>query len=778
MEFASTLPSTPHAPRRLLASALGAMMLSSGSAAFAANDADAPRLDQPIAPDGSDAEGRRSARLDQVEVNGAYVDSKPASPKYTQPLVDTPQSISVIPSQVYQQQGQTSLRDVLRNTPGITFQAGEGGSAPGDNLFVRGFAARNDVFIDGIRDPGVVSRDTFNVDAVEVSKGPASAITGRGSTGGSVNIVTKSARADDFTTARVTIGNADYKRTTFDLNEATDSGVALRLNGVWTDAGVPGRDEVNSKNWGIAPSFVFGLGSSTQATFNYQHMQQNNLPDYGLPATLPANVPAGTTVRDIDLSNFYGLVHRDYEHVNSDAATIILDHTFNDHVALRNITRYGQNARDAVVTPPRAAAAPAANTPADPGYDPTLVQIRRTDTKYQDRDDRIIANQTNVTLDFDTGAMKHAVVTGLEFSREESTSWTRVDDCAITGQNNCPRPPVTDLFDPDPFQVYDGHIHRNGAYGQANADDVAAYAFDTLELSPQWQLSGGARWESFKVDYTGVAAPAAGASGGVVTKFNREDENLSYRAGLVYKPVKSGSLYVAYGTSFSPSADGSQGLVFANNATGTTGANSPSLAPEKSKSMEGGTKWELVHEKLFVTAAVFKTEKTNAKTTDASGNTVLAGNQKVDGVELGISGSLTDAWSLYAGYAYMHSKIDESLVPAEVDRELPFVPKQTANLWSAYQVTDKFSFGAGAQFNDGYYFTNNNLFANPNLVQIGKMTKYTIFNAMAAYAVNDHLNLQLNVNNLTDKDYVERGYQGHFTPGAARAVLLSADVKF
>src|SRR5262245_47612217 len=230
---------------------------------------------------------------EQVDVTGRAPEAVISSPKYTQPLRDTPQTLVVIPQSVLQDQGATTLRDALRNTPGITLTAGEGGTAPGDNLLIRGFSARNDVYIDGARDTGVVSRDTFNVEAVEVAKGPSSVTAGRGSTGGSVNLVTKTANLQNFASGRVTAGNADYKRTTLDVNRRLGETVAFRLNGMWQDAGVPGRDEVTQKGWGFAPSVGFGLGTRTDLTISYQHLQQNNLPDYGLPGTLPDLAVAG-----------------------------------------------------------------------------------------------------------------------------------------------------------------------------------------------------------------------------------------------------------------------------------------------------------------------------------------------------------------------------------------------------------------------------------------------------------------------------------------------------
>jgi catecholate siderophore receptor len=683
----------------------------------------------------------------------------PSSPKYTQPIRDTPQTIVVIPQAVLQEQGMTSLRDALRNTPGITLTAGEGGTAPGDNLLIRGFSARNDVYIDGARDPGVVSRDTFNTEVVEVAKGPSSVTAGRGSTGGSVNLVTKTANLDDSANFRVTGGNASYKRSTLDVNRRLGDSVALRINGMWQDTGVPRRDEVTQKGWGFAPSVGFGLGTPTSLTIGYQHLRQNNIPDYGLPGTLPdLAVAAGRTVNDLDFSSFYGLVSRDHEKTKSDVATGTIEHRFNRTLSLRNLTRYGRNALDRVVTSPRAATA--ANAATDPGFNPAMSQVRRTDTKYQYRDDRTLTNQTDFTADLKTGVIGHSVVAGLELARDRQPS------DAVTDAFSNGRPPVTDLFTPNPDDTYAPALVKTGASSEARSMSTAAYAFDTVKLGDHLQLDLGGRWDRIKVDYTTVAT-----SGGA-TNFGRTDNAFSSRAGVVYKPVTRGTLYAAYSTSFSPSYDGSFGLTLA-----ATGVNAAALPPERSRNLEAGAKWDL-RNNLFATAAFFRTEKTNAKTTDVSGATVLAGDQQVSGVEFGVSGNLTSRWGIFSGLSLMNGTVQESGVAAEVGRRLSYVPKSSFNLWTTYRLPLHLTLGGGAQFTDGYFFNNSNALTTANAAAIQRLTKYWLFNAMGNYEVNGHLSLQVNATNLANARYVDRGYTGHFIPGAGRAVLLGPVFSF
>ena len=504
-----------------------------------------------------------------------------ASPKFTEPVRDTPKTVTVIPSLVIQEQSAASLRDALRNTPGITLTAGEGGTAPGDNLLIRGFSARNDVYVDGARDSGVVTRDTFNTDALEVTKGPSSSTSGRGATGGSINIVTKSPALNNAGAVTFMGGSADSGRSTADVNRKLGDHTAARINLMWQNDGVPRRDDVRNRSWGVAPSFALGLGTPTDVTFSYQHLQQNNIPDYGLPATLPQlATDQGLTIDNLDFSNFYGLLSRDHERMTSDLGTIVARHEFDAHLTLRNLTRYGRNNLDRVVTPPRAATAAASAT--DPGFDATLSQMRRTDTKYQERTDETIVNQTDLTVRMETGPLGHAMTAGLELSRDRQPGYSLTD--AFTNG----RPPVTDLLHPDDTQTYDAALVRTGASTDGMSHTVAGYLFDTVKIGSRWQGDLGLRWDHVSVDYDNVATT------GVRTEFARTDAAPSGHAGIVFKPATAGSLYAAYSTSFNPSFDGAFGLTL-------TTATQP-LPPEKTHNLEGGVKWD-VHRAL-VTGAV------------------------------------------------------------------------------------------------------------------------------------------------------------------------------
>jgi catecholate siderophore receptor len=669
-----------------------------------------------------------------VEVSGRI--ASVASPKFTEPLRDIPQTINLIPQAVIQQQGATTLRDVLRNVVGITFQAGEGGVPAGDQLTIRGFSARTDMFIDGVRDFGGYSRDSFNLEQVEVAKGPSSAIAGRGSTGGAINQVSKAPYAARAYSASLGGGNADYKRATADINQPLSQNAALRVNMLWTDAGVPGRNVVKNERWGIAPSVALGLDRPTRVTLSHLHLAQDNLPEYGLP-WVPANTNPdlaqyANVAPPVSFENFYGLENRDYENTTTDVSTVQIDRTVSSGTTLRNLTRYGRNDRDSVITAPRFTSVN------------TSTALNR---QLQSRDmvDTIVTNNSSLISRFGTGTVAHAVSAGFELARETSENFAR----------SGPTAPTADLFNPDSRQPYPGPIVRTGASTDGTADSVALYAFDTVSLTEQWELTGGLRWDRFAVGSESTAIT------GEVTPFDRVDVMTSWRGGAVYKPRENGSFYLGYATAFNPSAEGL-----------SLSAATVTLEPEKTRNFEIGTKWDVMGGRLSLNTAGFRTEKTNARTPGVNPGdppTVLAGEQVVNGVELGASGRITNRWSVLSGYAYMRSDIEASNTPTELGNALALTPRHTLSLWTTFDVAQGVSVGGGAQYMDAVFRNATNTTLVPS---------YWLMNALASYQVNEHLTLRLNGQNLADKRYVDRIGGGHFIPGPGRQVMLSTDVGF
>jgi catecholate siderophore receptor len=672
-----------------------------------------------------------------IDVTAAKPTAELTSPKYTEPLRDTPQTITVVPSTVMREQGATTLRDVLKNVTGISIQAGEGGVPSGDNLSIRGFNARTDIFVDGIRDTGSYSRDPFNVEQVEVSKGPSSSYVGRGSTGGSINMASKSPRGERLRAFSFSGGSPSYQRGTFDINEPIKAlkGAAFRLNGMLTNGNTPGRNAVETRRWGLAPSLAVGLGSATSLILSYNHMDTKNLPDYGIPwvpATNTALAAYANMAPPVDFNNYYGLRTRDFEKTFTRIGTTEVRHSFSSSLILRSVARYGKTRRDSVIASPRFVSN-------------TSTEIRR-ELQSRDQNDSIATSQTNLTFIANTGALEHAITGGVEFAREGSQNFAR------TG----PATPNTDLYHPNPDQPYTGPIVRTGANTKAISQTTAAYAGDTVKFDEHWQVSGSLRFDNFNLDYKTTAV------NGTVTPFERTDKMWSGRTAVVYKPKEAGSFYFGYGTSLNPSSEG------LSLTTSTT-----DLKPEMSRSYEAGTKWDVITNRVAVNAAWFRTEKNNARTPGVNPGdppTVLDGKQNVDGVEFGVSGNVTDRLQAISSYTYMRSRIARSNNAAEVGREFGNTPRHSFNFWTNYRFPQHFDLGGGITYT-GARFNGN---TNTSRLAEG----YWLADATAAYRVNEQLTLRLNVNNVTNVRYIDRIGGGHFVPGPGRMAMLTLDYGF
>lgn len=678
----------------------------------------------------------------------SYKPETVSSPKYSRALVDTPQTVAVIPQAVIQDQNATTLRETLKNVPGISMQAGEGGTPAGDQLSIRGFSARTDLFIDNIRDLGGYTRDPFAFEQVEVVKGPASSYTGRGSTGGSINLVSKTPKLDNFYRATAGIGTDEYKRTTVDVNQSIPDaggieGIAVRFNGLIHHDDVPGRKVADNERWGIAPSVAFGLGTDTRLTASYLLLRQDNRPDYGIP-WVPANNNALPEHREypapVDGSNYYGLSARDYEYIHADIVTVKFEHDFNDALTLRDQFRYGRVSRDSIITAPRFANA-------------NSTDITRTDWKSRDQVDSILANQLDLISNFETFGLGHDLVTGIEIARETETNRERI----ALG----PDSQDTSLFSPNPSDRYLENIQATPGKDDARANSVALYGFDTIAITDWLDINGGLRYDFFETNFNDVGGQP----------FQRTDNLLSWNSGIVYKPVDTGSIYFGYGTAYNPSAEG---LTLSSGMTSRTNpvSNSVTAEPEKTRTFELGTKWELLKRKLLLNAAGFWTTKTNARTldpADPSRLTVLDGEQRVFGFELGASGNITDEWQLFAAYTYLNSKITQTRNLSERGNELSNTPDHSFNVWTTYLLPWNFEIGAGLNYVDTRFSSNANTRKAPH---------YILFDAMIAYHATENITLRLNFYNLTDQEYIGSVGGGHFIPGPTRQAVLSTSFEF
>nr|WP_274520226.1 TonB-dependent siderophore receptor [Cupriavidus sp. IDO] len=697
-----------------------------------------------------------------------------SSIKNPEPLLDTPRSITVIPQEVIQSTGSTSLTDVLRTVPGIAFGAGEGGNPVGDRPFIRGYDAQASTFLDGFRDIGAQSREVFNIETVEVTKGPAGAYDGRGSAGGSINLTSKAPKLTNFAEGNIGVGNADYKRATVDGNWKFADHAAFRLNAMYHDQDVAGRDAVHQNRWGVAPSVAFGLGTDTRLTLSYYHLQTDDLPDTGIPY----NNPAFTARKDgrprtrlsgdgspvsVPRNTFYGLVDRDFRKDQADMGTIRFEHDFSPALKFRNQTRIARTNQDYIYTQPD-------DSKGNIYYD---MVWRRANTRYSTAN--TIANQSDLSGEFLTGSVRHKYAFGVEFSQEKSENDSYTVD---TGDSACPNGPgaaggynCTTLVNPNPNDPWAGSIRRTNNPTNAKTNTTSVYAFDSVELSKQWLLNGGVRFDRYSTSFT-----AARAADGSRAEFSRDDNLFNYQLGVVYKPVENASFYVSYGTSSTPAgaflAQGSDPNGLAPDRSGNRG---DQLAPEKNRSFEIGTKWDVLKNRLALTAAIFRIDTTNARIVMQDGTAAMAGNKRVDGFELGFSGNVTEKWAMFGGYTHLKSELRNnggagSAFGATNGQSFPNTPDDSFSLWTTYQLFPNFTIGGGA-----YYVSK----VWGSLASNKWVPSYWRFDGMAAYRFNQNVALQLNVQNLTGKAYYNQAYASHYASIApGRSAILNLNLRY
>ena len=669
----------------------------------------------------------RPVELAPIAVEGErpedYRVERSASPKFTAPLLDTPKTVTVIPREVIEDRAATSVLEVLRTTPGISLGAGEGGTPIGDRAFIRGFDARGDVFVDGVRNFGSGSDDSFNLEQVEIVKGPGSAYSGRGSTGGSLNLVTKKAFREDVAAGSLSIGTDATRRATADVNYVLSDTAALRLNAMAHDQEVAGRDAVEQSRWGFAPTLTLGHGQPTRITIGYEHLSTDDIPDYGHPFDPTTGKPV-----EVERDNFYGLTSRDFRETTSDVATLEIQHDITDNLTFRNVSRYSYSSNKYIVTKP--------DLPAN------LLAIGQMERESRSRnsDEWAAINQTELSTAFSTGMVRHSVVAGIEASREESQN---------RGFSLTPATVITDLANPNPGDPYNGTIVPNANKSAAETTTFAAYVFDTLELSPQWEVNLGLRLDDY---HTTSNEPAT-----------NDSRFLNWQSGVVYKPVPNASVYVAFGSSSNPSGETPD--------AGDVSATNAELDPERSHSYEAGVKWQVFGERLQVDAAVFRTDKTNVRlSTGAGAPQVLEGQQRVDGFEIGLAGQITDAWKVFGGFSYLDSEIVDDNGAGTEGNELPFIAGESLSLWTSYAVTADLTLGGGATYMASRF---------ANTANDRQLPSFWRFDAMAAYQLTEAIELQLNGINLADETYYDSTHNGQFAPVApGRSLLLTTNLKF
>ena len=765
------------------------------------------------------AQQQPSRVLPEIRVEGSvaadFKADTSANPKFTAPLVNTPQTVQVIKEQVLRDQGATTLTEALRNTPGVgTFFLGENGNTnTGDAVFMRGFDSSSAIFVDGIRDLGSISRDTFNIDQVEVVKGPSGTDVGRTSPTGYINLVTKKPKLDDSFTGSLGFGSADFKRGSIDWNKSLSGengiGAAFRLNAVAEDAGVAGRDFVKNKRWSIAPSLAFGLNSPTRVYLDYVHVKQNNVPDGGVPTIgLPGySTPDATAIRSglarrtylnyaqrVDSSNFYG-TSADFDHVTTDMFTARVEHDLTPDITIRNTTRYAKTQQDYMLTAfmgggLTASTAGVGQLPAvNSGFINTVVPtnpatwtITRNLPTNKDQANTIFTNQTSVSAKFNTGSISHTFNGGLEFIREtQRANNYYAAGYSTVGTTFAPAGswPAANLYAPD-RNVLGYNRLPNGTGSDGSTDTIGLFAFDTIKFNEQWQLTGGLRYDHYSTDYDATALTLARTGNNpqtatiTPTRLKLSDSLWSGKIGLVYKPTENSSVYAAYGTAAQP--PGGANFQLAAGGSGNSAARTDFL-PQKAKTYELGTKWDVLNKRLALTAALYRTDVSNEVVQDSiSQQYYQTGKKRVQGIELGVSGAITDNWGVTTGFTTMNTRVlSGPSVLADGSTSLAYTPKRAFTLWTTYQLPFGLTIGGGARYNGKLYRGTDGAVGTPAYVE-----SYWVVDAMASYRINKNVDLQLNVYNLFDKDYVaainKSGYR--YTPGTPRSFKVTANFAF
>ena len=749
-----------------------------------------------------------AAELSGIEVTTAQK-GEVSSPKYTAPLRDTPQTIQVIPAAVIEAQNLMTLRDVLSTVPGITFGAGEGGGGYGDSINLRGYSANSDITVDGVRDSAQYTRsDPFNLEQIEVVNGANSVYSGAGSVGGSINLVTKTPHSRPVTTVTAGAGTHEYGRVALDSNVPIGDSVAIRLNAMGHRNDVPGRDVERFRRWGFAPSVALGLGTPTTFTLSWLHQEDDNIPQYGVPFY------NGRAVPGVDPSTYFGYANLDTQQINVDTVTGVLSHDFSDRLGIRNLSRWQEVTQFAIVNPPQGAYCLSdGRRPAGWSQTPTATNLTgyvacTTPGFYQPsgprgnlRDSRntLLYNQTDLTMRFNTGSIEHNAVLGLSLMSE--TYELDTGNVLRNPGGAAPNPVLPPMNIANPNNIYTGPVNYiRGSIQNGERRNQAVYLFDTIKLNEQFQINGGVRFEHNEgVNSTDSYATTPPTTGAVTpgAKFRNQENLVSYRAGLVYKPQANVSLYVAYGNSQTPSQSA---------VNGACNAATCNVDPEEAVNYEIGAKWDTFGNRLSLTAALFRNERTNYKVPSADPtipDQVLQGSSRVDGIALGAAGRITDRWAVYANYTYLKSKVlqgvsDFAASGGATGTEADFikgdpllnVPDHGFSLWTTYDVTPRLQFGYGVTYTGETYLSQHTgiarvpattpvSYVGRSTIPLVKTASFHVHRLMARYTVTRSLDLTLNVTNLFDKEYYIRGRNnGWATPGDTRSATLTANYRF
>ncbi len=734
--------------------------------------AEAPSADEPQ-PSTRDSD---NPDRDRVYVHGRRVVTSVATIDAT----SAPQTVNIISGEILQEQGVTSLEQALRNVPGITTQIGEGGVMSGDQFFIRGISAKNDIFTDGLRDFGVYTRDSFNYGQVEVFKGPSASAFGRGAAGGGINTTSKTPFAETGGSAQITAGDAEHLRITADWNQDFGNGMAGRIAAMTHEGGNTGRDHVYSERWGVAPSFAFGLDSPTSVSIAYLHQDESKLTDYGIPVASVGGVGRPVTDFGVSPSNFYGY-RADVDETTVDTVTVRLRHEANSWLTLTSDVRWGNYQRYARFTPPGCnATCVTALTDNDPA---TVPLATPGGPGPYDQDTQGVQNITAAHITAPLGGLRSELTVGFD------AAWQHNDrnQYAYIGT----RTPL-DLFNPVltdgvPATTTPSNIR------DTTTRDVSVFANERLWLNDQWSLVGGVRWGAYEVDQNTTTfnstaacngAPAVPAPG--VTCYTPVSSNTDFvtpQIGVIWEPAPNQQWYANFSQSAKPQGASTNNGDTISNPTTPTGVSNKDLEPEENTNIEIGGRIALFDDRVQLQGAIFQTKKDNTKILDTNGDLLVGSGdaQEITGFEIGIAGAITDEWSINANATFLDTEVTDSTTTytpvggttpvSVVGNSIAFTPETGANIWTTYNFTGPLAgleVGGGLTYQGEVYLNTSNLSA---------IDAYTTVDGFVSYGW-DRYRVSLNGYNLSDELYFAQIHGNRVTPGQGRTFIVTLGVVY
>jgi catecholate siderophore receptor len=680
-------------------------------------------------------------------------------------LMDVPQSVIVINKALMQSQGATSLTSAIRNVPGVTIGAAEGGTI-GNNINLNGFSARTDLYLDGMRDPGQYYRDIFDLEQIEILFGPSSMLFGRGSTGGVINQVLKKPSMKEFTDLSASVTTNGLARTTIDMNKPTGESEAFRINAMFQDGSVSTRANTQVLDFGIAPSYKLGIGKPTTLTL-YALLQHNHdKVDYGLP-------PLNGYPAQVGANNAYGFAN---DHTDQ---TIImlgstLEHTWDKDLSVRNQTQFNYVNTYAIQTAPQAIGT-VSNTgtfTAVPTYTGapatyTTLPVGNLFVRQQSHDRNIyditVNNQTELNWKFDTGPVKHDTLWGLDLGYENYYNQGLQRNGSCNGKPLVQTAPTTGFVSctslafpgsgaDSPFNVPE----TVGNLATGIAKSFAVYFNDNITIIPQFKLVGGVRQDVYGAQIWNTIN-SGNTAGNTTTAF--QDQTIaftSFRGGAIFEPVHEQSYYVSYSTSFNPSLE---------QLVSTTGTTQP-LPPVTNESWEAGVKYELFKENLSLTGAVFQITQQNARSQNPDGTFSATGTIQVKGVRTGIAGRFTPEWQVFGGYTYLDARIINGIATGTTGMVPLNTPRDSATLWTTYTFNNTYEIGGGPTYLGWRYANNTDQVVVPPFTRIDMTAAYK----QPKYDVR--LNI-FNLFNVVYYDQIIASDGGRVVPGSGLTAMLT-----